>query len=90
MIDLDVRIEDPDKSVLNNKVRMELRDEKNNLIDLEEIETNQEHKRKTYDKLEEEKRYKLSFYADEYNEGETDATYKVNYLIKEIEIITEP
>ena len=90
MIDLDVRIEDPDKSVLNNKVRMELRDEKNNLIDLEEIETNQEYIRKTYDKLEEEKRYKLSFYADEYNEGETDATYKVNYLIKEIEIITEP
>ena len=37
MIDLDVRIEDPDKSVLNNKVRMELRDEKNNLIDIEEI-----------------------------------------------------
>ena len=90
MIDLDVRIEDPDKSVLNNKVRMELRDENNNLIDLEEIETNQEYKRKTYDKLEEEKKYKLSFYADEYNEGETDATYKVNYLIKEIEIITEP
>ena len=90
MIDLDVRIEDPDKSVLNNKVRMELRDEKNNLIDIEEIETNQEYKRKTYDKLEEEKRYKLSFYADEYNEGETDATYKVNYLIKEIEILTEP
>ena len=90
MIDLDVRIEDPDKSVLNNKVRMELRDEKNNLIDIEEVETNQEYKRKTYDKLEEEKKYKLSFYADEYNEGETDATYKVNYLIKEIEIITEP
>lgn len=90
MIDLDVRIEDPDKSVLNNKVRMELRDEKNNLIDIEEVETNQEYIRKTYDKLEEEKRYKLSFYADEYNEGETDATYKVNYLIKEIEILTEP
>ena len=90
MIDLDVRIEDPDKSVLNNKVRMELRDEKNNLIDIEEVETNQEYNRKTYDKLEEEKKYKLSFYADEYNEGETDATYKVNYLIKEIEIITEP
>ena len=90
MIDLDVRIEDPDKSVLNNKVRMELRDEKNNLIDIEEVETNQEYIRKTYDKLEEEKKYKLSFYADEYNEGETDATYKVNYLIKEIEMITEP
>ncbi|MFR8753612.1 MAG: hypothetical protein ACLVGD_00020, partial [Monoglobales bacterium] len=32
----------------------------------------------------------LSFYADQYNEGSTDETYKVNRLIKEIEIVTEP
>ena len=79
-----------DNSVLNNKVRMELRDEKNNLIDLQEIETNKDYVRKTYEKLEENKTYKLSFYADQYNEGSTDETYKVNYLIKEIEIVTEP
>ena len=90
LIDLDVRVEDEDKSVLNNKVRMELRDEKSNLIDLQEIETNQDWLRKTYEKLEENKTYKLSFYADQYNEGSTDETYKVNYLIKEIDIITEP
>ena len=90
LIDLDVRVEDEDKSVLNNKVRMELRDEKSNLIDLQEIETNKDWLRKTYEKLEENKTYKLSFYADQYNEGSTDATYKVNYLIKEIEIVTEP
>ena len=90
MIDFDVRIEDRDKAVLNNKVRMELRDEDGNLVDLTEVETNKEYIRKTYDRLEENKKYKLSFYADQYNEGSTDETYKVNYLIKELEIITEP
>jgi len=90
LIDLDVRVEDENNSVLNNKVRMELRDEKSNLIDLQEIETNKDWLRKRYEKLEENKTYKLSFYADQYNEGSTDETYKVNYLIKEIDIITEP
>ena len=90
MIDFDVRIEDKDNAVLNQKVRMELRDEKGNLVDLTEVETNKEYIRKTYDRLEENKKYKLSFYADQYNEGSTDETYKVNYLIKELEIITEP
>jgi len=90
LIDLDVRVKDEDNSVLNNKLRMELRDEKSNLIDLQEIETNKDWLRKTYEKLEENKTYKLSFYADQYNEGSTDETYKVNHLIKEIDIITEP
>ena len=90
LIDLDVKVEDKDNSVLNNKVRVELRDEKSNLIDLQEIETNKEYVRKTYEKLEENKTYTLNFYADQYNEGSTDETYKINYLIKEIEIVTEP
>ena len=90
LIDFDVRIEDIDNSVLNNTIRMELREENNNLISLEELETNQDYVRKTYEKLEENKKYKLRFIADQYNEGSTDATYKANYLIKEIEIITEP
>ena len=90
LIDFDVRIEDIDNAVLNNKVRMELRNSSNDLIDLQEITTNEDYIRKTYEKLEENKTYKLSFYADQYNEGSTDETYKVNYLIKEIEIVTEP
>ena len=90
MVDFDVRIQDKDNTVLNNKVRMELRDEKSNLVDLIEIETNKKYVRKTYNKLEENKTYSLKFYADEYNEGSTDETYKVNYLIYELEIITEP
>ena len=90
LIDFDVRIEDVDNSVLNNKLRMELRNSSNDLIDLQEITTNEDFIRKTYEKLEENQTYKLSFYADQYNEGSTDSTYQVNYLIKEIEIITEP
>ena len=90
LIDLDVRIEDKDNSVLNNKVRMELRNEENELIDLQEIETNKDWIRKTYEKLEKNETYVLKVYADEYNEGSTDETYKINYLIKRIEILTEP
>ena len=90
LIDFDVRIEDKDISVLTEKVRMELRDEENNLIDLQEVETNKEYIRKTYEKLEENKTYKLSFYADQYNEGHTDTEYKINYLLKEVMIVTEP
>ena len=90
LLDFDVRIEDINNSVLNNKVRMELRNSSNDLIDLQELTTNEDFIRKTYDKLEENQTYTLRFYADQYNEGSTDETYKVNYLIKEIEIITEP
>ena len=90
MIDFDVRIQDKDNAVLNNKIRMELRDEKSNLIELTEVEKNKEYIRKTYNKLEENKTYTLKFYADQYNEGSTDETYKVNYLIYELEIVTEP
>ena len=90
LIDFDVRIEDINNSVLNNTVRMELRNSSNDLIDLQELTTNEEYIRKTYEKLEENQTYTLRFYADQYNEGSTDETYKVNYLIKEIEIVTEP
>ena len=90
LIDFDVRIADINNSVLNNKVRMELRNSSNDLLDIQELTTNEDFIRKTYEKLEENQIYKLSFYADQYNEGSTDATYKVNYLIKEIEIKTEP
>ncbi len=90
LIDFDIRIDDIDNSVLNNTVRMELRNSSNDLIDLQELTTNEDFVRKTYEKLEENQTYTLRFYADQYNEGNTDSTYKVNYLIKEIEIITEP
>ena len=89
LIDLDVRIDDKDNAILNNKVRMELRDEKNTLVETSEVKTNKDWLRKTYNKLEENKVYTLKFYADEYNEGSSDTTYKRNYLLKEIDILTE-
>ena len=90
LLDFDVRIEDINNAVLNNTVRMELRNSSNDLIDLQELTTNEDYIRKTYEKLEENQTYTLRFYADQYNEGSTDETYKVNYLIKELEIVTEP
>lgn len=90
MIDFDVRIEDIDNSVLNNKVRLEIRDEDNKLIKMESIATNREYIRLTYEKLNEKTNYQLSFYANEYNEGSDDSTYKSNFLIKQLNIFTEP
>ena len=89
MIDFDIRVEDVDAAVLNNKVAIELRDEKANLIERTEIETNKEYARETYTKLEANKLYTLKVYAGEYNEGNTDATYKKNYTLKEINLYTE-
>ena len=40
LIDLDVRIDDKDNAILNNKVRMELRDEKNTLVETSEVKMN--------------------------------------------------
>ncbi len=90
MIDFDIKINDQDESILLNKVRMELRDQKNKLIKMENIETNQDYIRLTYEKLEEKESYTIRFYSDEYNEENDDSTYKSNYLLKEVEIYTEP
>ena len=90
MVDFDVRIKDVDGASLTNKVRIELRNEHEELVEIEEIETNKEYERKTYSGLEENKTYKLYFYAPQYNEGSDDSTYKSEYLLKEIDIVTEP
>ena len=68
MIDFDVRIEDVDGASLTNTVRIEVRNEENELIELEEMGTNEEYVRKTYNDLEENKTYTILFYAPQYNE----------------------
>lgn len=90
MIDFDIKIKDDDEAILLNKVRMELRDEKNKLIKMENIETNKDYIRLTYEKLDEKASYTVKFYADEYNEGNNDSNYKSNYLLKTLDIYTEP
>ena len=89
MIDLDIRIEDIDGAVLTNQVRIEVRDKDNKLIDLSEIPTNAEYERKTYEDLTPNETYRIIVYAPQYNIGSTDATYEADYILKEIEIVTE-
>ena len=90
MIDFDIKIVDNDNAVLNNMIRMEMRDEQNKLIEMQYINTNQEYTRVTFEKLEQRNIYNINFYADEYNEGSTDATYNANYLLKTLELFTQP
>ncbi len=89
MIDLDMRIEDLDGAVLVDKVRIEVRDKDNKLIDLSEMSTNSEYERKTYEALTPNETYRIIVYAPQYNIGSTDATYEADYILKEIEIVTE-
>ncbi len=89
MIDLDIRVEDQDGAVLVDKVRIEVRDKDNKLVNLSEIQTNQDYERKVYENLEPNETYRIIIYAPQYNEGSTDATYKADYILKEIKIVTE-
>ena len=89
MIDLDMRIEDQDGAVLVDKVRIEVRDKDNKLVDLSEMPTNADYERKTYENLTTNETYRIIVYAPQYNEGSTDATYEADYILKEIEIVTE-
>ncbi len=89
MIDLDIRIEDIDCAVLTNQVRIEVRDKDNKLIDLSEMPTNADYERKTYEDLTPNETYRIIVYAPQYNIGSTDATYKADYILKEIKIVTE-
>ena len=89
MLDFDIRVEDIDGAVLTQKVVIEFRNEKEELIIREEMNVNEDYVRKIYDKLEENKVYYLRIFAPEYNEGNTDTTYQSNYLLKEVQIYTE-
>lgn len=89
MIDFDIKVFDIDNAILLNNIKMEVRDEKDKLIKFEEIMTNGETIRKTYEKLDENKYYEISFYAEQYNLGEENSTYKSNYLLDELRILTE-
>ncbi len=89
MIDLDIRVEDVDNAVLTNSVRIEVRDEENKLVNLSEMGTNGDYERKTYENLEPNTTYRIIIYAPQYNIGSTDETYEADYILKEIEILTE-
>ncbi len=88
IIDFDINIEDPDIAVLQNNVRLELKDKDDKLVDLVTVNTNEDFIRLSYDKLNENQTYRLYVYADEYNEGHDYNTYYNNYLLFEKNIVT--
>ena len=89
MIDYDVKIQDEDRAILTNNVRIEMRDSKNRIIVVETIGTNGEYERKQYNKLEENQTYTITYYAEQYNEGNDNTTYESNHIIYTQEFITE-
>ena len=89
LIDFDVAVQDEDGSILLDYVRMEIRDEKSNLISVENITKNQEDVRKQYDRLEPNQNYTITFIAEQYNEGRDNSTYQANYVLETRIIYTE-
>ena len=89
IIDYDVKIQDEDRAILTNNVRIEMRDSKNRIIVVETIGTNGEYERKQYNKLEENQTYTITYYAEQYNEGNDNTTYESNHIIYTQEFITE-
>lgn len=89
LIDFDVAVQDEDGSILLDYVRMEIRDEKSNLISVENITKNQEDIRKQYDRLEPNQNYTITFIAEQYNEGRDNSTYQANYVLETRTIYTE-
>ena len=89
LIDFDVAVQDEDGSILLDYVRTEIRDEKSNLISVENITKNQEDIRKQYDRLEPNQNYTITFIAEQYNEGRDNSTYQANYVLETRTIYTE-
>ena len=89
LIDFDVAVQDEDGSILLDYVRTEIRDEKSNLISVENITKNQEDIRKQYDRLEANQNYTITFIAEQYNEGRDNSTYQANYVLETRTIYTE-
>ena len=89
MIDLDVKINDPDNSVLTKEVRLELRDLNDTLVDARIIKTNTDFERITYNNLKVNTNYVLKFIADEYNETNSNSTFVSKYVLKSISKYTE-
>lgn len=90
MIDFDVKVEDINNAIANQVVRMEIRTEDSKLVQIENIQTNTDYIRLTYNKLTAKTKYIITFYAAEYNEGSDATTFKSDYQLKQIEVYTEP
>lgn len=89
LIDFDVKVIDPDNAILSNKVSIEVRDERDRIIKVDDININDDYVRVEYSKLNKQINYKFQYLVEEYNEGHTNATFYSNYPIDENTIYTE-
>ena len=89
MIDFDVQIVDPDNSIISTFARVELRNDKNTLVESTKINVNDEPFRITYNNLEEFAVYTLYVFVDEYNETSSTDTYEAPKYLYEHEFRAE-
>ncbi len=82
-IDFDVRIVDIDGAIESPRALLEVRDEGDRLVGKEYLGINEDFVQLTYDQLEKNKDYKLTFYVEEYNIGFTNQTYQSDYHLLE-------
>ncbi len=90
MIDYDVLIDDKDGAILSAKAVIELRDEDQNIINTQVIDTNaDDYIRITYNDLLEKHNYNLYIYANEYNETDINSEYVSKYDLLQLTIYTD-
>ncbi|MFI3307229.1 MAG: LamG-like jellyroll fold domain-containing protein [Mycoplasmatota bacterium] len=89
MIDFDVKVIDEDQSVLNDTMRIEVRDSSYNVIYVDTFFTNEEELRITLEALTSESYYSVYIYAEQYNETESSSTYSNNKLLHSFSVFTE-
>lgn len=88
IIDFDVKVEDVDGAIMSDRVIMEVREAGGALVGFEFLEVNGEYKRFTYNKLNDNTDYTISFIAEDYNEGYTDNTAEPSKIITSIVMTT--
>jgi hypothetical protein len=90
MIDFDLGIEDEDNTIISDYVRVELRDKDNVIIESKKVPKNtKEVTRITYNNLNINEFYNIYFYADEYNETNSNINYKSKYLLQKYTYYTQ-
>lgn len=90
MLDFDMNIIDPDKAIISDYIRVELKDEDNNIIDIKTVDiVEDEISRITYNNLNVNEFYTVNFYADEYNETDLNENFKYKHLISTFKVYTD-
>jgi len=91
MIDFDLSVDDVDGTIISDYIRLELRDKDGLIVDsrMVTIPEGDDVARVTYNNLNVNEFYTIYFYADEYNETNSNVDYKSKYLLKEYTVYTQ-